>query len=215
MRILLACEESQEGTKAFRAKGHEAFSCDKRPCSGGHPEWHIQADAIKTIESGNWDKVISFPPCTDLTVAGARWFNEKRLDGRQRESIRFFMDLWTLSDAVENPRGIMSGWSYLKSWFPDVVDLMEEVGFPKEPSQTIHPWQFGHRSSKATCLWLHNLPKLVPTNIVGPPKRYVDMSPSELKEWTSVHRCPPGPQRTIIRSKTYSGIAQAMAHQWG
>lgn len=199
---------------AFREQGIEAYSCDLLPCSGGHPEWHIQDD-ILDVTNDHWDMVISFPPCTDLTVSGARWFGEKRINGTQERSIKFFLDVWCVSDVVENPIGIMSGWSYIKTWFPDIIDIMIDMGFPKNPNQVIHPWQFGHRSSKTTCLWLNDkIPPLIPTQIVGPPKKYSDMSPVELAKWTEIHRCPPGPERHVIRSKTYSGIAQAMAEQW-
>lgn len=200
MRILVACEESQAVTIALRKKGHKAFSCDLLECSGGHPEWHLQDDALMCLFLG-WDAVIAFPPCTDLAVSGARHFEQKRKDRRQDEAIWFFMKFvewhWDTGKplAIENPVGIMST-QYRK------------------PDQIVQPWQYGHRASKKTCLWLHDLPPLEPTDIVGPPPRYADMTGEELKEWTAIHRCPPGPNRARIRSKTFQGIADAMASQW-
>jgi site-specific DNA-cytosine methylase len=186
MRVLVACEESQTVTKAFRALGHEAFSCDVLPCSGGHPEWHIQADVTGYLErEREWDMVIAFPPCTDLAVSGARHFAEKRKDGRQQRSIDFFMLFANCSCprvAIENPIGIMSS-----MW--------------RKPDQIIQPWQFGHGETKATCLWLKGLPLLKPTNIV---------EGREQRIW----KMPPSADRAKLRSKTYEGIALAMAEQW-
>jgi len=142
MKILIACEESQAVTKAFRKRGHVAYSCDLEPCSGGHPEWHMQGDVLGDILYNNgcndWDMIIGFPPCTNLAVSGARWFKEKQADGSQQASINFFMRLINLECpkiAIENPIGIMST-KYRK------------------PDQIIQPWQFGHGETKATCLWL-------------------------------------------------------------
>ena len=185
-KVLVACEESQAVTKAFRDIGIEAYSCDLQPCSGGHPEWHIQGDVIPLMER-NWDLIIAFPPCTHLASSGARWFKEKQVDGRQQEAIDFFM-VFTVQRpckriAIENPIGIMSN-RYRK------------------PDQIIQPWMFGHGETKSTCLWLKNLPKLEPTDIVeGREQRVWKMSPS--------------PERGKERSKTYEGIAKAMAQQWG
>jgi hypothetical protein len=185
MKILVACEESQVVCKAFRAKGHEAYSCDILPCSGGHPEWHIQKD-INHVRQIGWDILIAFPPCTDLCVSGARWFKEKAADGRQNKAIDFFLTFvyWPCpKKAIENPIGIMSR-------------------LYRKPDQIIQPWQFGHGETKATCLWLTGLPNLVPTNIV---------SGREAR----IHHMAPGPDRAKLRSKTFPGIAQAMAEQWG
>ena len=184
MKILIACEESQAVCIAFRDRGFEAYSCDLLPCSGGHPEWHLQHNVIKLLKQ-NWDLVIAFPPCTNLAVSGARWFDEKKADGRQQQSIDFFIKFTTIQSpwAIENPIGIMS------SHF-------------RKPDQIIHPWQFGHGHTKATCLWLNGLPKLRHTNVVDGREPYV---------W----RMPPGPERAKLRSKTYTGIATAMAEQWG
>lgn len=150
MKVLVACEESQAVTIELRRLGHEAYSCDIQECSGGHPEWHLQQDVIPLL-SEKWDMIIAFPPCTDLAVSGARWFSQKRADGRQQRSIEFFMRFANADCpkvAIENPIGIMSS-----EW--------------RKPGQIIQPWMFGHGETKATCLWLKGLPKLNPTNIVG------------------------------------------------
>lgn len=192
MKILVACEESQVVCNAFRAKGHEAWSCDILPTSGPHPEWHIQDDIMNVLRhdivspsSCEYDMVIAFPPCTDLAVSGARWFEEKKKDGRQQKSIMFFEFFTQLKNkyvAIENPIGIMSS-------------------LYRKPDQIIQPWQFGHGETKATCLWLKNLPLLVPTDIV---------EGREQKVW----KMPPSEDRAKLRSKTYKGIAEAMADQW-
>lgn len=147
MMVLIACEESQTVCKAFRERGHEAYSCDLLPCSGGRPEWHIQDDALKVATSKQWDLKIGFPPCDHLAVSGARWFKEKQVDGRQAAGIKFFLDMAKLYDAIENPIGIMST-------------------IYRKPDQIIQPWQFGHGETKSTCLWLRGLPLLTPTDIV-------------------------------------------------
>lgn len=200
-KILIACEESQVVCNAFRARGHEAaFSCDIVSTRGEHPEWHIRDDVLKHL-GGGWHLMVAFPPCDHLAVSGARWFKEKREDGRQRKAIEFFLDLWESPIehiAIENPIGIMSGnRAYLKKWFPDLYERAKSLPEP----QIIQPWMFGHGETKATCLWLKNLPKLVPTNIVeGREQR--------------VHKMAPGPNRSRDRATTYSGIAEAMT-QWG
>lgn len=184
MKILVACEESQAVTIELRRLGHEAYSCDIEPCSGGHPEWHLQQDVIPLLTQ-KWDMILAFPPCTHLAVSGAKWFAAKRADGRQQNAIDFFMQ-FANSDcpriAIENPVGIMS-----TVW--------------KKPDQIIQPWQFGHGETKKTCLWLKGLPTLVPTNIVdGREQRIWKMPPSE--------------DRAKNRAKTFPGIAKAMAEQW-
>lgn len=182
MRILIACEESQTVCLAFRNKGHEAYSCDIQECSGGHLEWHIQDDVLNHLNDG-WDMMIAHPPCTYLSVSGARWFKNKQLE--QKEAIQFFMTLINApinKICVENPISIMST-KY------------------KKPNQIIQPWQFGHGETKATCLWLKNLPLLQPTNLV---------SGREAR----IHKLPPSKNRSKIRSKTFQGIAKAMAEQW-
>ena len=184
MRILIACEESQAVCKEMRRLGHEAYSCDIIPCSGGHPEWHLQVDALELLKM-QWDMIIAFPPCTNLSVSGARHFKEKQADGRQQASIEFFMQFANADCkkiAIENPIGIMST-RYRK------------------PDQIIQPWQFGHGETKVTCLWLKGLPKLQPTDIV---------KGREQRIW----KMPPGPERAKLRSKTFPGIARAMAEQW-
>jgi len=184
MKVLVACEESQAVTIELRKLGVEAFSCDLLQCSGGHPEWHILGDVMDELKK-KWDAIIAFPPCTDLCVSGARWFREKRADGRQGRSIEFFMAFVNADCtriAIENPVGIMS-----LRW--------------RKPTQIIQPWQFGHGETKSTCLWLKGLSKLHPTCIV--PGR-------EAK----VHLMPPSVDRAKLRSKTYPGIAKAMAEQW-
>ncbi len=201
MKVLIACEESQEVCKAFRKLGHEAYSADIQEPSGGHPEWHIVGDVLPYIDgdckfttmdgteheiTGEWDLLIAHPPCTDLAVSGARWFAEKRADGRQQRSIEFFMAFANAKCpriAVENPVSIMSS-----VW--------------RKPDQIIQPWMFGHGETKATCLWLIGLPLLKPTDVVDG---------REHRVW----RLPPGPERAKARSKTFPGIAAAMAEQWG
>lgn len=184
MKVLVACEESQAVTKELRRLGHEAYSCDIEPCSGGHPEWHLQVDATELLKM-QWDMIIAFPPCTDLAVSGARYFEQKRKDGRQKKSIVFFMKFAEADCekiAIENPVGIMS-----THW--------------RKPDQIIQPWQYGHGETKATCLWLKGLPKLKPTEIV---------EGREPRVW----KMPPSKDRAKMRSKTYTGIAKAMAEQW-
>lgn len=185
LKVLIGCEESQEVCKAFRELGHEAYSCDIIECSGGYPEWHLQMDVFEAIKLKDWDLMIAFPPCTDLAVSGARWFKEKWESGQQRRSIEFFLKLTETNIkhwCVENPIGIMSTWY-------------------RKPDQIIQPWMFGHGETKATCLWLSNLPKLQPTNIVDG---------RENRIW----KMPPLKDRAKLRSKTYSGIAKAMADQF-
>ena len=184
MKILIACEESQAVTIEMRALGHEAYSCDVLPPSGGYPEWHLQSD-VSEVLGDEWDMVVAFPPCTHLSVSGARWFKEKIADGRQAKAIDFFMQFTGLDVArvaIENPISIMST-RYRK------------------PDQIIQPWQHGHGETKATCLWLKGLPVIKPTNVVDG---------REQRVW----KMPPSPQRSIMRRKTYTGIAKAMAEQW-
>lgn len=221
MNVLVACEESQEVCKAFRERGHRAFSCDLQECSGGHPEWHIKGDVLPILRPWElpdhlfytmdnmwhciekWDLIIAHPPCTDLAVSGARWFPEKQKDFRQQKACVFFMQM-VLADcekvAVENPIGIMST-CYRK------------------PDQIIQPYEYGHPVRKSTCLWLKGLPKLTPTNIVsteedqygfsiGGNLRYATDENGKIIGWND-------PRTARIRSKTYTGIAKAMAEQWG
>lgn len=197
MIILVGCEESQAVTIAFRALGHEAYSCDVQECSGGYPEWHLQMDVFDAIRSRSWDMGIFFPDCTYLTVSANKWYKDQperrsgTLVGQSRrnarvKAIEFFMALYNCGIskiAIENPIGVMSS-SFRK------------------PDQVLQPWMFGHGETKATCLWITNLPKLIPTNIVeGREQR--------------LHLLPKTSDRAKLRSKTYSGIADAMASQWG
>lgn len=195
MKILVACEESQAVTIAFRSRGHEAYSCDIFPCSGGHPEWHIECDVLSILYD-TWDMVIAFPPCTDLASSGARYFANKRKDGRQQASMEFFLRFCDLPHvpkvAIENPVGIMSTY-----W--------------RKPDQIIQPWMFGHPESKMTCLWLKGLPRLRPTKVLPLPEsgRWDNQTAS------GQNRLGQRKDRAKIRSKTYPGIAAAMADQWG
>ena len=196
MLILVGCEESQEVTKAFRRMGHEAYSCDLIECSGGHPEWHLQMDVFDAIKLKKWDIGIFFPTCTYLTVSANKWYKDQpprksgTLVGAERRAARilaidFFMRLYNCEIpkiVIENPIGVMS------------------TEFRK-PDQVIQPWMFGHGETKATCLWLRGLPKLVPTNIVA-------------GRIQRLHLLPRTPDRAKLRSRTYTGIAQAMSLQW-
>jgi site-specific DNA-cytosine methylase len=203
MNILLACEESQAVTRKMRNLGHDAYSCDILPTSGGNPEWHIQDDVVPILKD-NWDMVIAFPPCTHLAVSGAAHFAKKRADGRQQQAIDFFMEFANLDHvpmvAIENPVGIMS-----KIW--------------RKPDQIIQPYNFGEDASKKTCLWLKGLPLLKPTcRIVG---RFVTTPSGKIVErWSNQcdnyghDKTSPSPTRGNLRSKTYDGIADAIAQQW-
>ena len=187
MRVLIACEESQEVCKAFRAKGHNAFSCDILPCSGGHQEWHIKRD-VRYILDNNWDLMIAHPPCTRLCNSGVRWLDEKDLWMDLDKACGFFRTLLKApipKICVENP-------------IPHKY-ARNRIG---KYNQIIQPYQFGHGETKATCLWLKNLPKLKATNIVkGREAR--------------IHKMAPSKDRSRLRSITYPGIAEAMAEQWG
>lgn len=192
MKILVACEESQAVTIELRKLGHKAYSCDTEPCSGGHPEWHLQQDVIPLLKE-EWDMIIAFPPCTHLAASGAAWFKEKQADGRQQEGIDFFLKFTALNCslvAIENPIGIMST-------------------YYRKPDQIIQPWMFGHTEQKKTCLWLKGLLPLTQTNNV-----YKEMMLLPQNKRERLHYLPPGPERAKQRSKTFSGIAKAMAAQW-
>lgn len=198
MAVLVACEESQAVTKAFRVLGVEAFSCDIEPCSGGHPDWHIQEDVLPLLGDG-WDMILAFPPCTHLAVSGAAWFEAKKKDGRQQRGIDFFMAIANAPCeriAIENPVGIMS-----TQW--------------RKPDQIIQPWMFGDPFSKKTCLWLKGLPKLVSTHIVDKGKYINYASGKRMPEWYASMWRLPAKERAKGRSKTFPGIAEAMAQQWG
>lgn len=194
MKILIACEESQTVCKAFREKGHEAYSCDILPCSGGHPEWHIQDDVLKHLNDG-WDMMIAHPPCTYLSNAGAVHLYPKGVLNQERykkglKAKRFFLKLLNSKIpkiCVENP----------------VQSTIYKI--PKY-TQSIQPYQFGHPFSKKTCLWLKGLPELKPTKIVEEKQ-----STKIAGNWFNKG----GKDRQINRSKTFEGIAKAMANQWG
>ena len=193
MKILVACEESQAVTIELRKLGHEAYSCDIQDQSGGYPEWHIMGDVVPLLEQ-EWDMIIAFPPCTDLAVSGAAWFAEKRKDGRQQASIDFFMlfaNAKCEKIAIENPVGIMS-----TQW--------------RKPDQIIQPYHFGHMEQKKTCFWLKGLPKLQHTENV-----FHAMMELPKKDRERLHYLSPGPERAKLRSKTFPGIAKAIAEQWG
>lgn len=211
MNILLACEESQAVTKELRKRGHEAYSCDILPCSGGYPEWHLQVDVLEILDYG-WDMIIAFPTCTYLTNAGTRHFS-RRINSEEKvlireklreEAAKFFM-LFVNADcdkiAIENPVGWMNS-QYRK------------------PDQIIHPYYFGDNFKKRTCLWLKGLPKLEPTDMLPIPEpKYIcqgKLSKGKKIGWCEGIKGTTGGQegRAKARSKTFSGIAKAMAEQW-
>ena len=204
MKILVACEESQVVTKELRALGHEAYSCDIEPCSGGHPEWHLQQDVTELLRE-KWDMIISFPPCTYLTVTGNRWFNIEKYGDKARQrhkdrddAVDFFM-LFANADCekivIENPVGTMS-----TRW--------------RKPDQIINPFEYGDPFEKKTCLWIKGLPKLQSTNIVEVPKRTEFASGKTMASWYCDALKLPPKERAKVRSKTFPGIAKAMAEQW-
>jgi hypothetical protein len=216
MRVLIACEESQAVCKEFRRLGHEAYSCDIQDCSGGHPEWHYKQDVFEVIDMG-WDIMIAFPPCTYLTLTGNKWMNPEfkdRFPTRQQDrsdAVKFFLSLANApidKIAIENPIGIMST-------------------HYKRPSQIIHPYYFGDKAQKTTCLWLKNLPLLFHskapdlfndeiTHVENESMR-ISKSGNRMGEWyyqTGMITLKDG-ARAKARSKTFPGIAKAMAEQWG
>ena len=220
MRILVACEESQRVTIELRNLGHEAYSCDIQPCSGGHKEWHIQQNVIPLLDGHcsfrtmdglghtidtKWDLIIAHPPCTYLTVTGNRWFNEERYGDKARkrkqdreEAIQFFMAFANADCeriAIENPVGVMS------------------THFRK-PDQTVHPYMFGDPERKATCFWLKGLPLLQPTNVVEPVVIQFKNGKGTDSPWHLNTISLPPAERSKARSKTFPGMAKAMAEQW-
>ncbi|CAH9015735.1 putative DNA cytosine methyltransferase [Vibrio phage 282E43-1] len=212
MKVLIACEESQAVCKEFRKLGHEAYSCDIQECSGGHPEWHIQGDAFEVIESKSWDMVIAFPPCTHLSLSGAKHFAKKRESGVQRSGIEFFAKMLNIDCpmvAIENPMNIMSGGKYLKEHYPD---LCEKYCLPRKYSQTVQPYEYGDPAQKTTRLWLKGLPGLIPTTHESEQDKgefVTTPSGKRLPKWYSDNKS------GKHRSKTFSGMARAMAIQWG
>jgi len=221
--ILVGCEESQAVTIAFRERGFQAFSCDILPESGGHPDWHYQQDIFEVMKMRHWDCIISFPPCTDLALSGAAWFEKKRADGRQEESIKFFFEVWKNSNATENPMGIFNGGKYIAKWFPSLYRDMARQGFPFKPSQVIQPYYFGDEFQKTTCLWLKGLPRLyhnADSNLFDSVITHVNKgefiefaSGKRMQKWYALLRR--DSDRGHIRSKTFPGISVAMATQWG
>jgi len=196
MRVLVACEESQAVCIAFRERGHEAYSCDILPCSGGHPEWHLQMDALEALKLKDWDLVIAFPPCDHLSKAGAAHWKKPYKKLAQWESLKFvheFMDLNT-KVAIENPVGAIN----------------TRI---RKPDQRIQPYQFGHPYTKETCLWLKDLPPLKPTAIVDPIANWVKPGNKRKRRFADVREGAKGKKN--LRSKTFPGIAKAMAEQWG
>ena len=231
LNILVACEESQAVTKEFRLLGHNAFSCDLLPCSGGHPEWHFNSDVFNVIKNnggllqngdekiinGNWDMMVAHPPCTYLAVSGAKWYYHpddyqlpiderrphpkypNRLNDREK-AVKFFIKLTKVpinKIVIENPIGIIS------------------TRFRK-PDQVVQPFMFGDEARKTTCLWLKNLPQLTPTSIVGEGERIYFKSGKSQPKWYSdaFVKSKTHEERRTMRSKTFPGMAKAMAQQW-
>ena len=208
MRVLIACEESQAVCKTFRELGHEAFSCDIIECSGGHPEWHIKGDVLKELD-GNWDLIIAHPPCTYLTNAGMCNLTRKGATDKYRrdrlkkrdDAMDFVLKIYNSKCkkiAVENGVGYLStGW--------------------RKPDQIIKPFQFGHSVNKKTCLWLKGLPKLKPTNMVEPDNERAKLGKTVSSWYAKTLKEGKGNLEEVskIRSKTFQGIAKAMAEQWG
>ncbi|MCP4741380.1 MAG: DNA cytosine methyltransferase [Actinomycetales bacterium] len=196
MKILVACEYSGRVRDAFAAKGHWAVSCDLLPTERPGP--HVQGDVLALLDEHEWDLLIAFPPCTHLSGSGARWWPQKRADGRQQAAVEFVRRLHDAPIdriAIENPVGILST-------------------AIRKPNQIIQPWQFGHDASKRTCLWLKGLPQLEPTKLVegrlvNGRKRWGNQTDS------GQNKLGPSPDRAKVRSLTYQGIADAMAEQWG
>lgn len=196
MKILIACEESQIITKAFRRRGHDAFSCDLKPCSGGHPEWHIQDNALNHFNDG-WDMMIAHPVCKRLANSGVQWLAKRNLWDDMIKGVLFFRKFLNADIpkiVIENP--ILHGYA------------LRAIG--KKYSQIVQPWMFGHTERKATCLWIKGLPLLTPTNNVKE-----EMLKLPKREQQRIFYMPPSKDREMLRSKTYPGIADAMAKQWG
>jgi len=204
MRILVACEESQAVTKELRALGHDAFSCDLIPCSGGKPEWHIQGDALEVAYGEQWDMMIAHPPCTYLAVSGSRWlYNEdgsKNKDRwKNRKKALTFVEKLMLAPidkiAIENPVSVISS----------------QI---RKPDQIIKPYEYGDCSTKKTCFWLKNLSPLTPTNIIDPEYHYSKSGKKYDKWWFESSLISDLKERAKFRSITFPGIAKAIASQW-
>lgn len=238
MNILIAFEESQELVTRARACGHNAYSCDLKNCSGGHPEWHIKADAkpllngrcefitldgVKHSIAGTWDMIIAFPPCTHLATSGARHFARKRADGTQREAIELFTAVLNADCgkiAVENPMGIMSGGKYLNTHYPE---LCEKYAIPVRYTQKIQPWWYAadendsdNYHGKTTCLWIKGLKKLhEPEQKLPAPERIFTSTGKSFPAWyCKISLRGVKGDRATIRSRTFPGVADAMAKAW-
>lgn len=235
-KVLVACEESQVVTETLRGIGIEAYSCDIADPTGNHKEWHIKESVLpllngnckfKTMDGiehevvGKWDMIIAFPPCTHLSVSGARHFERKRADGRQREGLEFFCQ-FLVADCdrvmIENPVNIVSG-NYVKEWFPEIV---EKYGLPIKPKQIIHPWMFGDNVPKKTCLWLKGLTPLIPEVTEEPELEYVEYisKSGKKKRMSKLHHDAFMQSRTVeeIRAKRamkFKGIQTAIGKQFG
>ena len=210
MRILIACEESQTIANAYRKMGREAYSCDILPCSGGHPEYHILNDAITEAYSGNYDLMIAHPPCTYLAVSGNRWLynkngskNTERWANRKLalEFVQKLMDAPIEKIAIENPISVISS----------------QI---RKPDQIVHPYMFGDKASKSTCFWLKNLPPLIPTNIVdkGEFVEFISKKGKKKRQakwyYDALSTAKTTEERRKLRSKTFPGMANAIAQQW-
>lgn len=204
MKVLIACEESQAVCTEFRKLGHEAYSCDIQESSGGHPEWHIQGDVLEQLDKG-WDLMIAHPPCTYLAVSGARWLyntdgskNKERWDNMEKglNFVKALMEAPIEKIVIENPISVISSRI-------------------KKPTQIIRPYEFGENSTKSTCLWLKNVPKLIPTNIIKPTKHTTKSGKQYDSWWFESSLISDLKERAKFRSKTFPGIAKAMAEQWG
>lgn len=193
MKVLVACEFSGVVRDAFLARGHDAWSCDLLPSESNGRDRHFQTDVTHVLGMG-WDLMIAHPPCTHLAVSGARWFKDKQKEQQEAlEFVKMLMNAPIEKICIENPVSIIS--SHIR-----------------KPDQIIQPWMFGHEATKTTCLWLKNLPSLIPTNIVEKGERHITKSGKSLPKW---YNLPPSENRWSIRSKTFEGIAEAMAEQWG
>jgi len=210
MKVLVACEESQAITKEFRKLGHEAYSCDLIPCSGGHPEWHIQGDALKEAYSGKYDLMIAHPPCTFLAVSGNRWLynkdgskNQERWENRDKALlfVKQLMDAPIKHIAIENPISVISS----------------QI---RKPNQIVQPYMFGDKASKQTCLWTKNLPLLKPTDVVdkGDFFEWTDKNGKKKRQaqWymDALAKAKTPEERRTLRSKTFPGMARAIATQY-
>ena len=210
MKILIACEESQTITNLYREKGYEAYSCDILECSGGNPQWHLKGDALTYAYSGEFDMMIAHPPCTYLAVSGARWMynqdgsvNQERLSNQNKalDFVKKLMDAPIDRIAVENPISVISS----------------KI---RKPDQIVHPYWFGDKASKSTCLWLKNLPLLTATNMVSKGEffEWVDKKGKKKRQaqWymDALKKAKTPEQRRTLRSKTFEGMAKAITEQW-